>query len=56
MRPHDPKDEEPLDLGLFEMMMGMTPDEWDGAVKQEGASQQPRSEIVRLAGFSEEVF
>jgi len=29
MRPVDPEDEEPLDLGLFEMMMGMTPEEWD---------------------------
>lgn len=27
-RPCDP-DDEPLDLGLFEMMMGMSPDEWD---------------------------
>lgn len=30
MRQNDPEHEEPLDLGLFEIMMGMTPQEWDG--------------------------
>lgn len=28
-RRHLEHEEEPLDLGLFEMMMGMTPEEWD---------------------------
>ncbi|MCW2339121.1 hypothetical protein M2337_003411 [Sphingobium sp. B2D3A] len=36
MRPPDPENEdEPLDLGLFEMMMGITPQEWDAAMSDE---------------------
>jgi hypothetical protein len=30
---HLEHEEEPLDLGLFEMMMGMTPEEWDAPVE-----------------------
>ena len=29
MRAKETEHEEPLDLGLFEMMMGMTPEEWE---------------------------
>ncbi|MCW2406933.1 hypothetical protein M2336_003617 [Sphingobium sp. B1D7B] len=36
MRPLDPENEdEPLDLGLFEMMMGMTPQEWDAPMSEQ---------------------
>ena len=32
MRPKDTEHEDRLDLRLFEMMMGMTPEEWDGVM------------------------
>lgn len=41
MRPQDPKDEEPLDLGLFETMMGMTPEEWDAPVREQDHGTVP---------------
>ncbi|MCW2414743.1 hypothetical protein [Sphingobium sp. B8D3D] len=48
MRPHDPKDEEPLDLGLFEMMMDMTPEEWDAPVtgQDDGRSQSMNAALI----------
>ncbi len=53
MRPRDPKDEEPLDLGLFEIMMGMAPEEWDAPVTEQddGRSQSMNAALNRMELF-----